>query len=53
MHLSKAGAEIRTRSVNAVLGELLDAGVDLTQLHQRPPSLEDLFLELTGKDLRG
>ncbi len=52
VHHSEAGAEIRTRSVNTVLGELLGAGVDLTQLHQRPPSLDDLFLELTGKDER-
>lgn len=52
VHHSEAGAEIRTRSVNAVLSELLEAGVDLTQLHQRPPSLDDLFLELTGKDVR-
>ena len=49
---SEAGAEIRTRSVNTVLAELMAAGVDLTDLHQRPPSLDDLFLELTGKDLR-
>lgn len=52
VHVSEAGAEIRTRSVNSVLAELLDAGVDLTQLHQRPPSLDDLFIELTGKELR-
>jgi len=52
VHHSEAGAEIRTRSVNSVLSELLGAGVDLTQLHQRPPSLDDLFLELTGKDER-
>lgn len=53
VHVSEAGAEIRTRSVNSVLAELMGAGVDLTDLHQRPPSLDDLFLELTGKDLRG
>lgn len=52
VHVSEAGAEIRTRSVNTVLSELLAAGVDLTHLHQRPPSLDDLFLELTGKDIR-
>ena len=52
VHRSEAGAEIRTRSVNTVLAELLDAGVDLTQLHQRPPSLDDLFLHLTGKEMR-
>ena len=45
---SEAGAEIRTRRVNAVLSELLAAGVDLKSLHQRPPSLDDLFLRLTG-----
>ena len=45
-------AEIHTRSVNSVLGELLEAGIDLTELRQRPPSLDDLFLELTGKELR-
>ncbi len=52
VHRSEAGAEIRTRSVNSVLAELLDAGVDLTHLHQRPPSLDDLFLHLTGKEMR-
>jgi ABC-2 type transport system ATP-binding protein len=52
VHHGEAGAEIRTREVNRVLSELLGAGVDLTHLHQRPPSLEDLFLELTGTDLR-
>ncbi len=49
---SETGIEIRTRDVNGVLSELLQAGVDLTQLHQRPPSLDDLFLELTGKEIR-
>tara|TARA_R110000787_G_scaffold233470_6_gene340373 strand:+ start:3267 stop:4145 length:879 start_codon:yes stop_codon:yes gene_type:complete len=49
---SESGIEIRTRNVNAVLSELLAAGTDLSQLHQRPPSLDDLFLELTGKELR-
>ena len=52
VHYSEAGAEIRTHAVNEVLRELLAAGVDLTQLHQRPPSLDDLFLHLTGKELR-
>jgi hypothetical protein len=30
----------------------MDAQVPLTQLRIRPPNLEDLFLELTGKELR-
>ncbi|MCC2656607.1 MAG: transporter ATP-binding protein [Panacagrimonas sp.] len=53
VHVGESGAEIHTREVNSVLAELIGAGVDLTELHQRPPSLEDLFLELTGTDLRG
>ena len=53
VHVGESGAEIHTREVNQVLAELIGAGVDLTELHQRPPSLEDLFLELTGTALRG
>ena len=53
IHLGEITAEIHTREVNTVLAELIGAGVDLTELHQRPPSLEDLFLELTGTGLRG
>jgi ABC-2 type transport system ATP-binding protein len=53
VHIGESGAEIHTREVNVVLAELIGAGIDLTDLHQRPPSLEDLFLELTGSDLRG
>jgi hypothetical protein len=30
----------------------MDARVRLTQLRIRPPNLEDLFLELTGSELR-
>ena len=52
IHTTEGHTEIRTRNVNQVLGELLAANIDLTELRQRPPSLDDLFLELTGKELR-
>ncbi|MGQ0587240.1 MAG: ABC transporter ATP-binding protein [Gammaproteobacteria bacterium] len=46
-------AEIMTHDVNATVGALLAAGVSLAELKVRPRTLEDLFLELTGKELRG
>lgn len=45
-------AEIMTPDVNRVVRQLLDAGVSIAQLKIRPRTLEDLFLELTGKELR-
>ncbi len=45
-------AEILTANVNAVIGDLLHAGVPLDRLRVRERTLEDLFLELTGRDLR-
>jgi ABC-2 type transport system ATP-binding protein len=45
-------AEIMTPDVNAAVRQLLDAGVSIAQLKIRPRTLEDLFLELTGKELR-
>ncbi len=45
-------AEIMTADVNGVVQALLQAGVSLAQLKVRPRTLEDLFLELTGKELR-
>lgn len=44
--------EIPTRKVDAVLTYLLDNKVSLDNLRVRPRTLEDLFLELTGKELR-
>ena len=44
--------EITTDDLEATLRQLLDAQVPLAQLRIRPPNLEDLFLELTGKELR-
>jgi ABC-2 type transport system ATP-binding protein len=44
--------EITTDNLDATLRMLIDAHVPLNSLRIRPPNLEDLFLELTGKDLR-
>ena len=44
--------EIMTSDVNATVGALLGAGVSLAELKVRPRTLDDLFLELTGKELR-
>jgi ABC-2 type transport system ATP-binding protein len=44
--------EIQANAVNDAVAQLLRLGVVLDRLEIRPPSLEDLFLELTGKALR-
>lgn len=44
--------EICTSDVNAVVQTLLQAGISLARLQIRQRNLEDLFLELTGKELR-
>jgi len=44
--------EITTHDLEGTLRTLLAAHVPLTHLRIRPPNLEDLFLELTGKELR-
>jgi ABC-2 type transport system ATP-binding protein len=44
--------EITTDDLEGTLRALLDAQVPLGELRIRPPNLEDLFLELTGKELR-
>lgn len=44
--------EITTDDLDATLRQLMDAQVPLSDLRIRPPNLEDLFLELTGKELR-
>jgi ABC-2 type transport system ATP-binding protein len=45
--------EILSSDVNATVLQLLDLGTSLARLQIRPRTLEDLFLELTGKELRG
>ena len=47
------GLEIATREVNQTLRRLLDVDADLSGLRIRTATLEDLFLELTGRELRG
>jgi ABC-2 type transport system ATP-binding protein len=44
--------EISTHDLEATLRTLLEARVPLSNLRIRPPNLEDLFLELTGTELR-
>jgi ABC-2 type transport system ATP-binding protein len=44
--------QVQTREVNDTLARLLAAGARLAHLKVRSPTLEDLFLELTGKELR-
>lgn len=45
-------SELTTADVAGTLATLSAAGVPLARLRIRPPTLEDLFLKLTGKDLR-
>lgn len=49
---SNGWLDISTTDVNSVITELLEQGVELDQLQVRQCNLEDLFLQLTGKDLR-
>ena len=44
--------EISTGDVEGALRALMDRGVPLHHLRIRPRNLEDLFLELTGRELR-
>lgn len=44
--------EIFTDSVDTTLLQLIDKGISLDSLSVRSPSLEDLFLKLTGHSLR-
>jgi ABC-2 type transport system ATP-binding protein len=44
--------EISTQDLDGTLRVLIDAHVPLRNLRIRPANLEDLFLELTGKELR-
>ncbi len=45
--------EISARDVDSAIRALLDRDIPLQRLSIRPRTLEDLFLELTGKELRG
>lgn len=44
--------EILSKDLNASIVHLIEAGVSLSRMEVRSPTLEDLFLELTGHQLR-
>jgi ABC-2 type transport system ATP-binding protein len=44
--------QIRTKNVNVVVGQLLSMGVDMRGVNVKTPTLEDVFLKLTGRSLR-
>ncbi len=43
---------IKTKNINATLTSLMEHGIVLDELSIRKPTLEDLFLDLTGHSLR-
>jgi len=47
-----ANVEIQTSDVNRIVKQLLAADVSLNSMQIRERTLDDLFLELTGKELR-
>jgi ABC-2 type transport system ATP-binding protein len=52
IHRHKGMAEIATSDVNQVIAELIAKNVSLSRLQVRSRNLDDLFLELTGKEIR-
>jgi ABC-2 type transport system ATP-binding protein len=44
--------QIRTEDVNAVIAQLMSHGVDMRSVNVNTPTLEDVFLKLTGRSLR-
>ncbi len=52
VHRQNGQVEIHSRDVDASIHHLIAQGVSLKQLQVRSPTLEDLFLELTGHHLR-
>jgi len=52
LHIQESGVEIYTTDVNASIQLLLAHQVALSDLRIRSRTLEDLFIDLTGKDLR-
>ena len=52
LHPQDGQMEILTRDIDATLRHLVEREISLHQLQVRSPTLEDLFLELTGHHLR-
>ncbi len=50
--LTNGSLVIRTDNVDAILHELLKSGINLSGMRVQSPNLEDVFLTLTGKQLR-
>jgi ABC-2 type transport system ATP-binding protein len=44
--------ELFPEDTNECLARLIELGVDLTEMSVRSPNLEDVFLTLTGRQLR-
>ena len=44
--------EIQTDDINGCIRELLENGIDLSEMTVRSPDLEDVFIHLTGRRLR-
>ncbi|UTA48896.1 ABC transporter ATP-binding protein [Simiduia sp. 21SJ11W-1] len=44
--------QLASNDVERTLADLMGAGINLTSLQIRPPTLDDLFLKLTGHSLR-
>ena len=53
IHKRKGIIEITTSDVNQTIDELMAQNISLAHLQIRSRNLDDLFLELTGKELRG
>ncbi|MEJ1464111.1 MAG: ABC transporter ATP-binding protein [Candidatus Sedimenticola sp. (ex Thyasira tokunagai)] len=53
LHRNNGQVEILSNDINTSIRHLMDRGVSLTHLQVRSRTLEDLFLELTGRELRG
>ncbi len=47
-----ARVELTTNDLEGTLRTLMQSDVSLAHLRIRPPNLEDLFLEITGTELR-
>ncbi|CAB5094103.1 Efflux ABC transporter, ATP-binding protein [Olavius algarvensis associated proteobacterium Delta 3] len=44
--------DVTTRDINSLMDSLRKQGIDLTNIRVRSKNLEDIFLELTGRQLR-
>jgi ABC-2 type transport system ATP-binding protein len=53
VHRTEAALGIHTTDLTATLRHLMEREVPLDGMRIKSPSLEDLFLELTGRELRG